>query len=154
MSRTVNALQSALRAEHAAVYGYGVLGARLRGVHQQTAKTYWDAHRLRRDDLTSRLAGQGARPDAAAPVYSLPVKPTSARSAAQLAAALENDLVGAYVGLAGASDPALRSFAARAMQEAMTRSARWSAAAGQPARSAAFPGLPPEALSPKARPGE
>lgn len=154
MRRTVNALQDALRAEHAAVYGYGVLGARLRGPLQQTAKTHWDAHRLQRDDLVARLTGQGARPEAAAPVYRLPVKVTSARTAAELAAALEQDLVGAYVGLAGATDPALRSFAAHAMQRAMIRSVRWLSSAGRPLPGEAFPGLPQSALSPKAAPGE
>ncbi|MGI5168284.1 ferritin-like domain-containing protein [Spirillospora sp. CA-253888] len=152
---TVNALQEALKAEHAAVYGYGALGARLRGTLQQHAKSLWDAHRAQRDALTARLAALGARPASAAVAYRLPVDPVSPRSAADLAAALEDALVTAYVMLAGASDPALRTLAAKAMQEATARAVRWRAATGRPQGPApAFPGLPPAALSPKPRPGD
>ncbi|TDD80850.1 DUF4439 domain-containing protein [Actinomadura rubrisoli] len=147
----VQALQTALAAEHAAVYGYGVLGARLRGTLRQTAAAVWDAHRVQRDRLISILS---VRPVAAAPAYRLPVKATSARAAAQLAAALEDALVPAYVGLAGASSPDLRVLASGSAQNAMARAARWRMNAGAPAPSAAFPGLPSSALSPRPRPGE
>ncbi len=145
------ALQAALSAEHAAVYGYGVLGARLRGSLHQTAKDLWNVHRARRDQLVSILSVAPA-PEAAA--YRLPVKVTSARSAAQLAAALEGDLVPAYVGLAGVSSPDLRAFAADSAQRAMAWAARWRSRAGSAAPSEAFPGLPPAALSPRPEPGE
>ncbi|MGP4027645.1 ferritin-like domain-containing protein [Actinomadura sp. 3N407] len=144
-------LRTALSAEHAAVYGYGVLGAHLRGSLRRTAKAVWDAHRAQRDELISILTGE---PTAAAAAYELPVKVTSARSAAQLAAALEDDLVPAYVGLAGASSPDLRAFAADSAQRASARSAAWRAKAGAPPPSDAFPGLPPSALSPRPEPGE
>jgi sugar phosphate isomerase/epimerase len=153
---TVSALQEALKAEHAAVYGYGVLGARLRGTAQATARTVWDDHRAQRDELVSRLAARGVRAVAAAPVYRLPVRPTSARTAAQLAAALERDVVTAYGGLAGAPDPALRTMAAREMQQAMARSVRWQAQSGAgrvTGPSSAFPGLPDASLAPAPEPG-
>ncbi|RMI44265.1 DUF4439 domain-containing protein [Actinomadura harenae] len=152
----VSALQEALKAEHAAVYGYGVLGARLRGTTQDTARTIWDDHRAQRDDLISRLAARGVRGVAASPVYRIPVRPTSGRTAAQLAAALERDLVTAYAGLAGVADPALRTVAAREMQQAMTRSVRWQAMAGTgrtTGPSSAFPGLPAASLAPAPEPG-
>ncbi|GAA2447486.1 ferritin-like domain-containing protein [Actinomadura vinacea] len=156
---SVDALQAALRAEHAAVYGYGVVGARLRGSLRDSARTMWHTHRTQRDDLTARLTGLAAEPAAAAAAYRLPLQVTSARTAAQVAAALEDDLVTAYTGLAGSPDVALRVLAARAMQEAMTRAVRWHSLAGRPEmpgspRSAAFPGLPPGALVPKPRPGD
>lgn len=147
----VSALQEALKAEHAAVYGYGVLGARLRGTAQETARTIWDDHRAQRDDLISRLASLKVRAVAASPVYRLPVRPTSGRTAAQLAAALERDVVTAYAGLSGAPDPALRTMAAREMQQAMTRSVRWQAMSGTgrvTGPSSAFPGLPDASLAP------
>lgn len=145
------AVQTALAAEHAAVYGYGVLGARLRGTLRQTAKDRWNAHRAQRDALISILS---VEPAAAAAAYRLPVKVTSARGAAQLAAALEDDLVPAYLGLAGVSAPDLRAFAADGAQQAMAWSARWRAKAGAAAPADAFPGLPPAALSPRPEPGE
>ncbi|QKG26145.1 ferritin-like domain-containing protein [Actinomadura verrucosospora] len=145
------AIQTALAAEHAAVYGYGVLGGKLRGTPQQVAKTYWDAHRAQRDKLVSILS---VRPVAAAAGYRLPVKVTNARSAARLAAALEDDLVPAYVALAGAPAADLRVFAADSAERSMARSARWRASAGDGAPGEAFPGLPAAALSPRPEPGE
>ncbi|MFD0686491.1 ferritin-like domain-containing protein [Actinomadura fibrosa] len=147
----LQALQTALAAEHAAVYGYGLLGARLRGPLQQTAKAVWEAHRTQRDRLVALLS---AEPVAAAAAYRLPVRVTSARSAVQLAAALEDALVPAYVGLAGASHPQLRRFAAGCAQNAMARSAGWRQKGGAAAPREAFPGLPPAALSPRPEPGE
>ncbi|GLW62723.1 hypothetical protein Arub01_09670 [Actinomadura rubrobrunea] len=152
---SVDALQEALKAEHAAVYGYGVVGARLRGSLRRSAAMLWDAHRLQRDRLAAQISRRGARPVAAAAAYRLPVRVTSARTAAQLAAALEDGVLTAYAGLAGAPEAALRTFAARAMQEAAARSVRWRGGAGLPRTDGpAFPGLPPSALSPKPRPGD
>lgn len=145
------ALQTALAAEHAAVYGYGVLGARLRGTLRQTAKDLWNVHRARRDQLVSFLS---VAPVAAASAYRLPVQATSARGAAQLAAALESGLVPAYVGLAGVSSPDLRAFAADSAQRASAWAARWRSRSGAAAPSEAFPGLPSAALSPRPEPGE
>ncbi|MFA1539362.1 ferritin-like domain-containing protein [Actinomadura monticuli] len=145
------AVQNALAAEHAAVYGYGVLGARLTGALRATAKDMWNEHRAQRDELESILT---AEPVPAAAAYRLPVKVTTARSAARLAAALEDGLVSAYVGLAGASSPDLRAFAADSAQRAMARSARWRARGGAAAPREAFPGLPSAALSPRPEPGE
>lgn len=151
-----SALQEALKAEHAAVYGYGVLGARLRGTAQDTARSLWDDHRTQRDELIARLAALGVRAEAAAPSYKLPVRPSSGRTAAQLAVSLERDVVTAYAGLAGVPDAALRTMAAREMQQAMARSVRWQAMAGAgrvTGPSSAFPGLPDSSLSPAPEPG-
>lgn len=143
----VQALQSALAYEHSAVYGYGVLGSRLRGGPQTTARACWDGHKARRDRLTELLDARGAKPVAAEPAYRLPVQPSSPRAAAQLAVALETDLIGAYVALAGAVDPALRVFAAQAMQDAMVRQVHW----GGPGPASAFPGLTAASLAPKSQ---
>jgi hypothetical protein len=149
VNSSVDALQEALKAEHAAVYGYGVVGARLLGRLRRSAESHWDAHRQQRDRLMARISQRGARPVAAAPAYRLPVRVTSARTAAELAAALEDDVVTAYAGLAGAPEAALRTLAARAMQEAVARAVRWRNDAGRPrAAGTAFPGLPPSALAP------
>lgn len=145
MAGDVEALQAALAYEHSAVYGYGVLGARLRGGQQTTARLCWDSHKSRRDRLTEFLTGLGAKPVAAEPAYRLPVQPTNAKAAAQLAVALESDLIGAYVALAGATDVSLRAFAGQAMQDAMVRQVRW----GGTGPWGAFPGLTQAALTPK-----
>jgi hypothetical protein len=141
---TVAALQAALAAEHAAVYGYGVLGARLRGGQRQAARDIWDAHRAKRDRLSAFITTQKAEPVAAAAAYRLPVRPTTAVSAAQLAAHLEDHLLAAYLELAGVADPKMRRFAAQGMQEAINRSVRWLGSAPSPA----FPGMSKSAVSP------
>ncbi|WP_433326442.1 DUF4439 domain-containing protein [Spirillospora sp. CA-294931] len=151
---TLDSMQKVLAAEHLAVYGYGVLGAKVPGTPHRTARTLWDAHRVQRDALTDAMSASGARPQAAAAAYRLPVRPNSARGAAQLAAALEDRVVAACVELAGAPVPSLRHFAAAAAQAAMGRAAQWRASAGLPVAHGAFPGLPPAALTPAPRPGD
>ncbi|MDN3356506.1 ferritin-like domain-containing protein [Actinomadura sp. DC4] len=141
---TIAALQGALAAEHVAVFGYGVLGAHLLGTQRQSADQMWNSHRARRDRLRAYVETAGATPVVAAPAYRLPSPVSSARTAAQLAARLEDGVTAGYAGLAGAADPALRRYAAQAMQEATVRAVRWR---GSP--PAAFPGLTGAELYPK-----
>jgi hypothetical protein len=142
---TIAALQGALAAEHAAIFGYGVLGAHLVGVQRQNATQICDSHRARRDRLRSYVEAGGATPVAAAPAYHLPSPVSSPRTAVQLAARLEDGVTAGYAGLAGVADASLRRYAALAMQEATVRAIRWR---GSP--SAAFPGLTSAALYPRA----
>lgn len=134
-SGAIPALQSALAAEHAAVYGYGVAGAMLAGGQQAAARADWTAHQVARDNLAAILTRLGATPVAASPAYQLPFAVTGAASAARLATALENGVTRAYLGVVAVTDPALRAFGASAMQAAAGRSAAWSGS------TQAFPGL-------------
>jgi hypothetical protein len=135
-SASVAALQGALAAEHAAVYGYGVVGAMLTGANQANARTDWTAHQVARDALVTMLTRLGATPVAASPAYKLPFRVTSAKSAAKLAATLEERVTRAYLGLVAVSNPALRTYAARAMQTSANRALAWSGT------TTAFPGMP------------
>jgi len=135
-SGQVAALQGALAAEHAAVYGYGVVGALLAGRERGTARADWTAHQVARDNLETMLGRLGATPVAASPAYTLPFAVTGATSAARLAAELENGVTRAYLGVVAVSDPALRLFGAKAMQTAASRAADWSGT------TQAFPGMP------------
>jgi hypothetical protein len=130
------ALQGALAAEHAAVYGYGVVGAMLAGGGQADARADWTAHQVGRDTLEGMLIKLGATPVAASPAYALPFAVTSEKSAARLAATLEQGVTRAYLGLVAVSDQALRAFAARAMQASANRALAWSGS------TVAFPGMP------------
>ena len=72
----VDALQTALAAEHAALYVYGALGARTSQsatpvLFAEVSDAY-STHRAWRDLLTSRLVDEGAEPTPAAPTYELP----------------------------------------------------------------------------------
>lgn len=135
----VAALQAALSAEHAAVFGYGVLGAHLAGPQQAGAQRDWVAHQAARDTLTGMLAAAGAQPVAAAAAYRLPLRVRDARGAAELAAVIEDRVAAAYLGVVALSGPALREFGARQVRAAALRAAGWRGG------SLAFPGmeLPP-----------
>ncbi|WP_159061405.1 DUF4439 domain-containing protein, partial [Streptomyces europaeiscabiei] len=50
-SGELKAVQAALGAEHAAVYGYGVVGGKIGETRQREAREAYDAHRARRDAL-------------------------------------------------------------------------------------------------------
>jgi hypothetical protein len=141
----IAALQAAIGAEHVAIFGYGVLGAHLSGARREEASLIWNSHRARRDRLRAYIQQQGGVPAVAAPAYRLPFAVSSPRTAAQLAARLEDGVVAAYAGLTGADDARLRRYAALAMQEAVVRAVRWR---GSPPGTA-FPGLPDAALGPR-----
>jgi len=71
-----DALQTTLEAEHAAVYVYGVLGARTSAsaeplLYGDLVAAY-SAHRGRRDQLRTMLHDLGETPVAAEPAYELP----------------------------------------------------------------------------------
>jgi hypothetical protein len=132
----IPALQAALAAEQAAVYGYGVAGAHLDGASQATAQQYWTLHRTARDTLTAMIATRGTTPVAAQAYYDLPFPVTSSASAEALAAHLEDGVTAAYLNLVAAGNATLRNFGALAMQAAAGRAAHWRGS------TIAFPGLP------------
>ncbi|MFF5769863.1 ferritin-like domain-containing protein [Streptomyces californicus] len=134
-SPELTAVQSALAAEHAAVYGYGVLGGRLDGKRRAEARAAYDAHRARRDALARAARDLGGRPVASDAAYGLPFPVADAASAERLAAELEDRIAGAYADLVRACEGARREEAAGALREAAVRSARWRG------RNVAFPGL-------------
>jgi hypothetical protein len=135
-AQDVQALQGALAAEHAAIYGYGVAGAMLSGADRATALTDWRLHQQARDTLEAMISKLGATPVAASAAYGLPFTVDDAHSARLLAAVLEDGVTQAYLGVVAVSDPALRAFGALAMQPPATRAAAWRGT------TVAFPGMP------------
>ncbi|MGW6914082.1 DUF4439 domain-containing protein [Kitasatospora sp. NPDC054939] len=142
-AEAVTALQSALSAEHAAVYGYGVVGARLPDDDQRAdARTAHAAHQSRRDSWQRLLHGVGSTPSAASAGYRLPFPVTDAAGAGRLAAHIETRLTAVYADLVGALPGPRRAAASDALREAALRAQRWGAAPGP------FPGLPDPAATP------
>jgi len=135
MSADVTALQETLAGEHAAIYGYGVAGALLPVAARPEALSAYDEHRARRDRWRELVVASGGQPVAAAPAYDLPFPVRGAADARRLAAHLERQLAVGYARLVAASTGDERAFAARALQDAAVRTARWSGAI------TAFPGL-------------
>jgi hypothetical protein len=131
----VAALQAALAAEDAAIFGYGVAGAHLSGSRLAAAERYWTGHNEARDALAAMISKLGATPVAAQAFYQLPFAVHDAASAMALAAYLEDGVTRAYLGVVAVSDPRLRTFGALAMQGPAKRAAYWSG------RTQAFPGL-------------
>lgn len=131
----VQALQTALAAEHAAVYGYGIAGAMLTGHDQARARTDWTAHQEARDTLQAMIVKLGGTPVAASAAYKLPFATRDAGSARRLAAALEDGVTQAYLGLVAVTDNKLRTFGALAMQPPANRAAAWRGS------TVAFPGM-------------
>jgi len=131
----VQALQAALAAEDAAIFGYGVAGAHLSGTRKTAAEQDWTGHNEARDTLTAMISALGATPVAAQAYYRLPSQVHSAASAMALAAYLEDGVTRAYLGLVAVSDQRLRTFGALAMQSSAERAAFWRGS------TQAFPGL-------------
>ncbi|MEU8591907.1 ferritin-like domain-containing protein [Streptomyces sp. NPDC048664] len=140
-SAELTALRAALRAEHAAVYGYGVVGGRIQQSLRSQARDAYDAHRARRDDLTRSVRDLGGTPDAAAPGYALPFPVSDSAAAIELAAELELRVAAAYSDLVRATTGTRRGAAAAALREAAVRAVRWNGG------SVAFPGLAERAVA-------
>jgi hypothetical protein len=129
------ALQAALAAEQAAVYGYGIAGAMLTGGDQAAALADWRSHQEARDTLDAMIVKLGATPVPASAAYELPFAVQSAGSARRLAAALEDGVTQAYLGVVAVTDTTLRTFGALAMQPPANRAAAWRGS------TVAFPGM-------------
>ncbi|WP_217213241.1 ferritin-like domain-containing protein [Streptomyces sp. AC550_RSS872] len=131
----LKALQAALAAEHAAVYGYGVVGGRIREEQRSAARAAYDGHRARRDALAREVRDLGAEPVAASAAYALPFPVPDSAAAVRFAAGLEDRVAGVYSDLVRAAEGQLRGTAAEALREAAVRAVRWRG------ESVAFPGL-------------
>ncbi|WP_052852092.1 ferritin-like domain-containing protein [Streptomyces avicenniae] len=132
----LDATQAALAAEHAAVYGYGVVGGRIGDDRGQEVSEAFTAHRARRDTLHRTVRDLGGTPVASAAAYALPFEVTDEAGAVRLAGELETRLAAAYADLVEAGPAEERGDAASALSEAAVRAARWSGA------PVPFPGLP------------
>ncbi|MFF5448320.1 ferritin-like domain-containing protein [Streptomyces sp. NPDC012888] len=130
----LEAAQAALAAEHAAAYGYGVVGARS-GERAAEAREAYGAHLARRDALARTVRRLGGTPRPAEAGYRLPFEVRTPDDAARLAAEVEERVAGAYSDLVRAAGGALRREAADALTEAAVRAARWRGG------GVAFPGL-------------
>ena len=111
----------------AAVYGYGLVAARLPvGSQRSAALSAMAWHRSQRDTLRARITALGATPPAAAAAYTPPFPVTDAASARRLAALVEDRLAGQWAGLAAASSGATRTQDALTAQACAVRVVTWS----------------------------
>ncbi len=137
------ALGEALAAEHAAVWGYGVVGAALGPDAQPAAAASETAHRDLRDQVVLLLASRDAEIVDAEGGYALPFPVLSEVDAAALAVTLEDGVSAAWVRvLDQAVESSTREFAVGALSGAEVRAVGWRASAGRTPVTSAFPGLP------------
>lgn len=117
--------QSTLEQEHAAVYGYGLVGGQL-GPSANLARTGLELHRSRRDECVAALMVLGVTPAAAAPAYSTPTAVTSDFEAHALAANLERDCMSRYGDLVAQLDGPTRMTGAQWLRISAIQQLRWS----------------------------
>ncbi|MGN6473026.1 MAG: ferritin-like domain-containing protein [Mycobacteriales bacterium] len=123
------ALRQALAAEQAIVYGYGVVGAHLKGADRKFAAERLTSHQELRDRIASLVTALGAVPPPAQPAYRLPSPVIDAASARQLAAHLEDGAAGVAWDLAAATAPqsTARGLAVMWLTDSAVAAARWGA---------------------------
>jgi Domain of unknown function (DUF4439) len=128
-------LQAVLAAEQAAVYGYGVVGARVPDGRREEATAAHAAHLRQRDRVEDLLRAIGSEPEPGEPAYALPFPVEAPRDAVRLAVVIEEGVAAAYADLVSAGTEDVRAAAAAALQQAAVRAASWRRA------SVPFPGL-------------
>jgi hypothetical protein len=134
-------LVDCLKAEHAAIFGYGVIGAHLdAGTVNDVAAQAEAAHRARRDALLVRLTGKGITPPPADPVYTLPSPVTDKASALQLALTIEERTASIWARALPETTGDDRKLALDALADAAMRATRVRRVAGIEPVTVPFPG--------------
>ena len=134
-------LAGALAAEHAAIFAYGPIGARLAGAAGiQAARAAEEAHRTRRDELVRALAERGAPAPAVEPGYQLPFPLTGPEDAERLAVLVEERVGAVWRAVLPAVTGTDRARALTALVDAAVRATGWRLAAGVAPATVPFPG--------------
>jgi hypothetical protein len=142
------ALQIVLKAQHAAVFAYSVVGVHLSAQEQiETAHRLQATHRIRRDQLMTALAARNVGPVATDPLYSSSVPVTGTRPAQRWALQLEQDSAAAYRALlanaTGGSEPTapLRQLAMEGLTAAARAATYWRSLLTPARPTVPFPGV-------------
>jgi hypothetical protein len=119
----LDALQTTLAAEHAAVYVLGTLGGR--AAQDEDLLTAiggaYAEHRLRRDQLSAAITDRGADPVAAEPAYDVPAGLDRSARIARLARETEESCATTYAWLVATTTDEMRRWAVRALNETAVR---------------------------------
>ena len=140
-SGQVQALQTALAAEHAVIWGYGVVGAHAGDALLAQVRAADSAHRTLRDDTIAVVERYGGNPVATEPEYALPFPVTDRGSALRLAVHLEEGAAAAWrYAVAATDDVEVRRTALVALSDAAVQATRWRLALPTAPATVAFPG--------------
>lgn len=137
---SVTGLQSCLAAEHAAVFGYALLGGVLAAGAStapaaRLAVASYDEHRRRRDSLTELIADGGGAPAVASATYQTPFRVGDLASARHLARVLESRCASVYAQATAQLSGDGRLLTSATLLDCATRGGSWGASVS------AFPGL-------------
>lgn len=133
---TRTALTRMLAGEHAAVYAYGVVTARVSDRLRERATAGWQAHVLRRDALKETLLRADVTPPVAAAAYDLGTMTSGSAGAVALATRVEAAVAEVAVSAVHLTHAQHRTAAATAVVDAARRQASWTRG------PVALPGLP------------
>jgi hypothetical protein len=121
----VQALQTALAAEHAAVYVLGALGGRTSQSANpllfETISAAFAAHRVRRDELTAAITDLDAEPVAAEAAYDVPAGLERAERITRVARETEQSCATTYAWLVANTVDEMRRWAIEALNETAVR---------------------------------
>lgn len=138
----IDGLQAALRAEHSAIWGYGIVGASVGLDARLAVRDVEGAHRAQRDELADLIRLRGAEPDPAEANYELPFPVADLAGALQLAALLEAGIAQGYAfAISQAESQRAKVFALAALIDAALRQTTWQQQSGTTPASPEFPGL-------------
>ncbi len=135
------ALYDAVAAEHAAIYGYGVVSAHSLPIRNDLVSAALAEHRKRREQAVSLLAERSVPVPLPAIGYQLPSVVDSPTDAARLAVLMENDCAVAWRAVLEQTDSEQdREFAGTALTQCAVVASLWREVLGAWPVTEAFPG--------------
>jgi len=131
----------AVAAEHAAIYGYGVVSAHVMPDDNALVSQAVAEHRDRREAAVRLLTERSQKVPLPAPGYQLPLVVGSQKTAAKLAVRMESDCAVAWRAVLEQSDSDQdREFGTKALTQCAVLAARWRRVLGSWPVTEAFPG--------------
>ncbi|MFW0784724.1 ferritin-like domain-containing protein [Gordonia sp. CPCC 206044] len=141
MSATTDALSTAVDAENAAIFAYGVSTAFVTAIQRDTVADHIAAHRASRDAAVDAITAAGAQAPDAAAGYTLPVTVDNQSSAIRALLAAEVDCTVAYRAvLEQATDATARRLGVDGLTDSAVRAAGWRVYLRESPATVAFPG--------------
>jgi hypothetical protein len=135
------ALFDAVAAEHAAIYGYGIVSAHSSPDENDLVSAAMAEHRDRREAAIAMLTGHSAKAPLPAAGYQLPMPVNTPADAANLAVRMEDDCAVAWrAAIEQATSEQDRAFAVAALTQAAVAATRWKQVLGTRPVTVAFPG--------------
>lgn len=135
------ALFDALAAEHAAIYGYGLVSAHVMPDENDLVSESLAQHRDRREAAMALMNEQSVKAPLPAVGYQLPMVVSNAKNAAKLAVRLETDCAVAWRAVLEQTESEKdREFGTKALTQCAVLAARWRTVLGAWPITEAFPG--------------